>query len=520
MKKRKITKILISAMVIALLTLTNKNIYAAPTDVVYIPDENLKKSLNYALGRYTAEDITEEDMAKITSLDARNENISDITGIEYLVNVRSLMLSNNNITDISPISNLASYSKLTTLYLERNKISDISALNGMTTIDKLNLKYNKIQDLSPVATLKSLSYLSIGYNPISDVEQVTDIMRNITNISILDMSGIAVSEEILLLLKNKRSLMQLGLNRSSINNQDLEIIGQYSALNYLHLGGKEISDLSPLSSLNLFTLDLVGNDLSDISPLANIRNLYYLYLSTNKITDISPLANMRSLSELDLSFNQISDISPLANLTNLERLSLMFNRITDISSFGTSYPKIISLDMSNQEIHLESETIYEPTKFDLGQEIHKNSGEEINFYEEPIFDITELGSHSLMAQWYHTELINNDSAAFYFSGTIYKEVEYIEKEIENPDDGTTETPTDPDDGTDETTETPTDPDDGTDETTETPTDPNDGTDETTDIPTNSNNKNKPLPKTGSIEYSLFALVAAFILIAVKKYTTN
>ncbi len=103
---------------------------ATPSDVVNIPDDNLKKALNNELGRgEVLADITEADMDSLSGkLSLGKKNITDITGLEYLTRVSSLSLESNNISDVSPLSGLT---KLYFLGVGYNKIVDISPLKPL-----------------------------------------------------------------------------------------------------------------------------------------------------------------------------------------------------------------------------------------------------------------------------------------------------------------------------------------------------------------------------------------------------
>lgn len=74
--------------------------------IVSIPDPNLKAALINALNK-TDENITQADMESLTSFDASNKNITNLTGLEYAVNLTLINLSNNHIYDRSPLKNLS-----------------------------------------------------------------------------------------------------------------------------------------------------------------------------------------------------------------------------------------------------------------------------------------------------------------------------------------------------------------------------------------------------------------------------
>ncbi|GAG94277.1 unnamed protein product, partial [marine sediment metagenome] len=85
----------------------------ADDPVVTFPDAKLDAAIREAIGKPTG-DIYQSDLEGLTSLNASGKSISDITGLEYCVNLTTLDLRRNWISDISPLSSLTN---LTTLDL-------------------------------------------------------------------------------------------------------------------------------------------------------------------------------------------------------------------------------------------------------------------------------------------------------------------------------------------------------------------------------------------------------------------
>ncbi len=142
-------------------------------------DENLEAAVREAIGKPEGPIYT-SDLAGLTSLDAPEGNITDITGLEYCHNLTGLWLGNNQISDLSPLSGLAS---LTALDLSGNRISDVSPLSGLTSLDWLNLEDNQISDLSPLSGLTNLTDLWLSYNQISDLSPLLEL----TNLTVLHL---------------------------------------------------------------------------------------------------------------------------------------------------------------------------------------------------------------------------------------------------------------------------------------------------------------------------------------------
>ena len=133
---------------------------------VAIPDANLRAAIENALGKAAGDPITPSELATLTRLEARDANISDLTGLEGATNLTTLDFDENNITDISPVVGLTN---LTWMLLGGNNISDISALSGLTSLTGLSLYNNGISDISALSSLANLTALWLGGNNISDI---------------------------------------------------------------------------------------------------------------------------------------------------------------------------------------------------------------------------------------------------------------------------------------------------------------------------------------------------------------
>ena len=71
------------------------------TPVVYMPDANLRAVIRDALGKSRFAPITTTDMASLTTLDASNRNIRDLTGLESATNLTELNLVDNRLSSLS-----------------------------------------------------------------------------------------------------------------------------------------------------------------------------------------------------------------------------------------------------------------------------------------------------------------------------------------------------------------------------------------------------------------------------------
>ena len=121
----------------------------------------------------------------ITSFQADNAQISNLSGFEYLSSLKLLSLKNNLIDSITHLSGLK---RIKTLYLSHNLITDISPLNTLSKLEvldlsnnklqasflcnfeqlkELNLSHNQIQQFITIESSKLLTTLDLSFNPIS-----------------------------------------------------------------------------------------------------------------------------------------------------------------------------------------------------------------------------------------------------------------------------------------------------------------------------------------------------------------
>ena len=357
----------------------------------WMPDPNLRQVVREALKLSNDIPLTRLEMNQLTGLEAVENQIMDLTGLEHAMSLTWLNLGVNKIRDLSPLaglsrleglwifvnplsnlSPLANLVNLKTLDLGACQISDIRPLAALRNLESLRLHNNQIENITPLMNLTHLTELWLSHNQIMDVTPLTSL-KNLTDLKLegnfirdfnplfgLNLKNIDIDIHMLhelasvkikitdpnleravrvtLGLSDEIPLTQLVMNQltglEANDSQLTDLTGLEHAVNltWIDLGANEIRDLSPLARLiHLEGLWISENPISNLSPLANLVNLKTLDLGACQISDIRPLANLQKLKGLRLHNNQIEDITPLANLTRLTELWLIANHIADIS---------------------------------------------------------------------------------------------------------------------------------------------------------------------------------------------
>ena len=292
---------------------------------VNIPDVNLHKVINEALGRAPNARITTEDMRMLRELRAENRDIKNLAGLEAATNLRHLVLNHNSISNISPLAKLT---KLNDLSIGNNKISDISPLSGLVSMTLLNIRRNQISDISPVAGLINLRNIDVGENLVFDISPLAGLTK---------LEQVGTGENPLADLTHLSGLINLQSYHSwGTPILNLSALATLPKLRDINICGGELTDISALGEITgLRELYLAGNKISDISALANLKGLTRLSLAHNKISDLSALTELPGLQWVDLGDNAISDVSPLRGLDSLTWLDLSENKIIDVSALTT-----------------------------------------------------------------------------------------------------------------------------------------------------------------------------------------
>ena len=124
--------------------------YAQEAPETWMPDPALREAVREALELPAGVPLTKDHIRELDIFIAEGRGISDLTGLEFAINLREANLGDNSITDLRPLANLA---HLAELGLPENRISDISPLAGLPNLVFLIISHNPISDLSPLAEL-------------------------------------------------------------------------------------------------------------------------------------------------------------------------------------------------------------------------------------------------------------------------------------------------------------------------------------------------------------------------------
>ena len=238
------------------------------TESVTIPDAALK---TYLLSNFDQDgdgELSVSEMKKVYNIICENAGITDLTGLEYAVNLSWLNLKNNQITDLSPIRSLTSLSGL-----------DVSG-NNLTEIPDLRALVN-LQFYYETSGKKVFNNM-FGGNQIPREGFVgkfaTEPGEDWLALNSYDESIVEIPDQAL----KSRLLARFD------KNQDGELSkSEMSQIEYFDAYNAGITDLTGLEyATEISSLEVPYNGIKDLAPISKLPNLQYLNVKENQITKV------------------------------------------------------------------------------------------------------------------------------------------------------------------------------------------------------------------------------------------
>ncbi|XP_051873980.1 leucine-rich repeat-containing protein 9 [Pristis pectinata] len=246
---------------------------------------------------------------QITALNLDGQNISRLTNLDKLENLRWASFNSNIIRRLEGLDQCL---KLEELSLEDNFITKLEGISRLTKLTRLNLGNNQLKNLedSGLDKLTHLHYLSLEFNKISSLRG----------------------------LQKLYTLTELYLGNNHINN-NCEVY---------HLKGMEnlvILDFygNPLVTkqehyrlfviYHLPALKALDGNLVELSEIDNAKDLFGGRLTSDMVTEKLGHSNFSELLRLDMPESLIRsvDLAPPEKYGRLQRINLEHNNLTSFS---------------------------------------------------------------------------------------------------------------------------------------------------------------------------------------------
>ena len=300
---------------------------AVTIDETTFPDENFRK---WVLSQKYGKDgiLTEEEIAKVESIDVAYQDIKSLKGIEYFTAMEYLLCGSEHLTEIDISKNTklkwlrCSQSKLTSLDVSKNAaLVELRCHNNQLTaldvsnnplLENLDCESNKLTELD-VTHNPALKYLSCYYNPLTSLDVSHNPALESLRCYELPLGTLDVTKNPAL-----QSLVCTGMQLATLD------LSQNPELNYLSCDGNELTTLDITQNPKLYFLRCYGNKLAALD-LTKASELESLECYDNQLTALDVTQNL-ALKTLDCQNNQIAALDVTKN-TKLESMNCGGNPI-------------------------------------------------------------------------------------------------------------------------------------------------------------------------------------------------
>ncbi|XP_078418403.1 leucine-rich repeat-containing protein 9 isoform X2 [Cetorhinus maximus] len=310
-------------------------------------------------------------LTKITTLNLDGQNLSQLTNLERLQNLRWASFNNNSIRRfegldhclqleelslednfISELEGISKLTKLTRLNLGNNQLKNMegSGLDKLTHLHYLSLESNKIRSLRSLQKIYTLIELYLGNNLIHNNCEIYHL-KGMENLVILDLYGNP------LVYKQEHYRFFVIYHLPSLRAFDGNVVEPAQSENAKDVfGGRLTSDmvterLGHSNFSEILKLEMPESAIRsvDLGPSEKFGRLQRINLEHNNLTSFSGLVCLPRVKVLYLNHNHIETIlprqKPQLHLTNRQILQ------QKVSSSGYGQP---GLSRSNRDTSYES----------------------------------------------------------------------------------------------------------------------------------------------------------------------
>jgi len=116
------------------------------------------------------------------------DNITDLSPLSELKNLKALRISDTQVSDLSPLSNMQN---LQEIWIERSPVSDLSPLAGMPSLRELHIEsVSTLKDITPLSEITNLTHLGLVSTSVRDIAPI----RSLTNLETLNLRNSPVRD--------------------------------------------------------------------------------------------------------------------------------------------------------------------------------------------------------------------------------------------------------------------------------------------------------------------------------------
>ncbi|WP_258103248.1 DUF5018 domain-containing protein [Marinoscillum sp. MHG1-6] len=289
------------------------SLYCYGTDIVYIPNTELKSTLVYNYDTNIDEEISYSEALAVTgAVFVSTSSVTDLTGLEAFENITKLTLDGVSVTSVP----FAAWPDLTDLIIKQSYTQEAWTLNEVDLSQNLQLQWLQ------------LSNLELSGLDVSMLSKLTFLECTVCGLNELDISNNSMLTDV----------------RASYNNFSQISLPTSSVLDLLFLDYNQLDDIDLSGQTSLTRLSLAGNNFTtlDVSALTNLETIE---LGETNVVSLD-LSNNNLLQRMDIYGTEPEQVGDPINYSALEEL-IMPNDGSNLWYIDLEYSRLKSIDLSN-----------------------------------------------------------------------------------------------------------------------------------------------------------------------------
>ncbi|XP_066464313.1 leucine-rich repeat-containing protein 9 [Eleutherodactylus coqui] len=287
----------------------------------------------------------------ITSVNLVGQNLSRITNLEKLENLRWVSFSNNHLSRIEGLENCV---KIEELCLDGNCITKLEGLSKLVNLRHLSINNNQLTsfDKGVIDNLSHLHFLSVENNRINSLAGLQKAQSLIE--LYLSNNQISNTQEIYTLKGlNNIVILDLHSNPISLNHDNYRLFVIFHLSPLKALDGSAVDPVECENAKDMFGGRLSSDMVAEKIGHQNFIELQELNWRSSSIrsVDLVPADHFKSVHAVNLENNNLTSFSGLIFLSHVKSLYLNYNHIESILPRQKSQNHLTNRQILHQKVN-------------------------------------------------------------------------------------------------------------------------------------------------------------------------
>lgn len=197
------------------------------------------------------------DMTSLLDINLMHNAVTGLEALGNLYNLEKLNISYNSVTSLAP---LAGCSKLTRLEADNNQIPQLQGIEKLPLLSYLSVNFNQLTSISPMANCAELTELHIANNQLTDISIVGTLLK-------LDVLDFAYNQ-IAILPNWAEGCVLRTIDGSHNQLTTIDSLAQLEQISYVYMDYNALTAIDSLADCyHLVQINVFGNEISDVSAL-------------------------------------------------------------------------------------------------------------------------------------------------------------------------------------------------------------------------------------------------------------